>query len=117
MEHPKILFYFAYNSPYSFLANTRIERVLSRFTPEIEYSSDDGTPYTVGKPDSARSFPTRRLTRPVGEWNHYYVRAINGEVRLWVNGGTQCSPSEGYLALEAEGSLVEYRNLLIRELP
>ena len=37
MEHPKILFYFAYNSPYSFLANTRIERVLARFTPEIEY--------------------------------------------------------------------------------
>ncbi len=37
MEHPKILFYFAYNSPYSFLANTRVERVLARFTPEIEY--------------------------------------------------------------------------------
>ncbi len=37
MQHPKILFYFAYNSPYSFLANTRIERVLARFTPEIEY--------------------------------------------------------------------------------
>ena len=37
MEHPKILFYFAYNSPYSFLANSRIERVLARFTPEIEY--------------------------------------------------------------------------------
>ena len=95
---------------------------MKALTPEIEYVADDGTPYTVGNPDSARSFPTRRLTLPAGEWNHYYVRAINGEVRLWVNGaevngGTQCSPAEGYLALEAEGSLVEYRNLRIRELP
>jgi hypothetical protein len=95
---------------------------MKAFTPEIEYLSEDGTTYTVGNPGSARSFPTQRLTRPVGEWNHYYVRAINGEVRLWVNGvevngGKQCSPSEGYLALEAEGSLVEYRNLRIRELP
>ncbi len=95
---------------------------MKALTPEIEYPSDDGTRYTVGNPDSTRSFPTRRLTRSAGEWNHYYVRAINGEVRLWVNGeevngGTQCSPSEGYLALEAEGSLVEYRNLRIRELP
>ncbi len=47
MEHPKILFYFAYNSPYSFLANTRIERVLARFTPEIEYKPVD-SPRSAG---------------------------------------------------------------------
>ena len=92
------------------------------FTPTIEYTAEDGEPYTVGNPKSSRSFPTRRLTRAAGEWNHYYVRAINGEVRLWVNGeevngGRQCSPSTGYLALEAEGAPVEFRNLRIRELP
>ena len=43
-------------------------------------------------------------------------------MRLWVNGeevngGTRCAPAAGYLALEAEGSLVEYRNLRLRELP
>ena len=91
-------------------------------TPRIDYEAEDGTRYTVGSPSSSRSFPTKRLTRPAGEWNHYYVRAINGEVRLWVNGeevngGTACSPAEGYLALEAEGSLVEFRNLRIRRLP
>lgn len=95
---------------------------MKAFTPEIEYSKADGTKYKVGNPESSRSFPTRRLTRPVGQWNHYYIRAINGEVRLWVNGeevngGTACSPSKGYLALEAEGALVEFRNLRIRELP
>jgi 3-keto-disaccharide hydrolase len=92
------------------------------FTPVIEYRAPDGAKYTVGKPDGSRSFPTRRLTRPVGEWNHYYVRAIHGEVRLWVNGeevngGTRCEPATGYLALEAEGARVEYRNLRLRELP
>ena len=95
---------------------------MKAFVPEIEYAREDGTRYKVGNPKSSRSFPTQRLTRRAGEWNHYYVRAINGEVRLWVNGEevngcTQCEPATGYLALEAEGSLVEYRNLRIRELP
>ena len=95
---------------------------MTAFTPTIDYTADDVGTYTVGKPNSARSFPTKRLVRPAGEWNHYYVRAINSEVRLWVNGeevngGTKCSPSTGYLALEAEGALVEFRNVRIRELP
>lgn len=95
---------------------------MKAFTPTATYEADDGTKFTVGNPDSSRSFPTRRLTRPAGQWNHYYVRAIHGEVRLWVNGeevngGTQCTPAQGYLALEAEGARVEFRNLRLRELP
>ena len=92
------------------------------FTPQITYRDDAGTEYVVGKPDSKRSFPTMQLTRPAGEWNHYYVRAINGEVRLWVNGrevngGRHCTPASGYLALESEGAKVEFRNVMLRELP
>lgn len=69
-----------------------------------------------------RSFPSKDLTLGVDQWNHYYVRAINGEVRLWVNGeevsgGTGAEPSSGYLCLESEGSPIEFRNLRIRELP
>lgn len=91
-------------------------------TPTIDYVDAAGTTYTVGSPTSSRSFPTRRLVRPAGEWNHYLVRAVDGEVWLWVNGeevngGTRCSPSTGYLALEAEGARVEFRNLRVRELP
>jgi hypothetical protein len=91
-------------------------------TPVIDYVNAAGKTYTVGNPKSSRSFPTRRLVRPVGEWNHYFVRAIDGEVRLRVNGeevnaGTRCAPSTGYLALEAEGARVEFRNLRLRELP
>lgn len=80
------------------------------------------TPFPPVAPNSMRSFPRKNLSRGVGEWNHYYVRAINGEVRLWVNGeevsgGTGCSPAHGFLCLESEGSPVEFRNLRIRELP
>ncbi len=95
---------------------------MTAFTPRIDYQRDDGTPYTVGKPNSPRSFPTKRLIRPAGKWNHYYIRAINGEVRLWVNGeevngGTRCAPATGYLALEAEGAPIDFRNLRLRPLP
>ena len=82
----------------------------------------DMKPFPPVAPNSKRSFPRKELTRGVGQWNHYYVRAINGEVRLWVNGeevsgGTECNPRSGYLCLESEGSPVEFRNLRIRTLP
>ena len=31
-------------------------------------------------------FVSCMLYEVITEWNHYYIRAINGEVRLWVNG-------------------------------
>lgn len=84
--------------------------------------TSDMKPFPPVAPDGKRSFPSKNLSKGVGEWNHYYVRAINGEVRLWVNGeevsgGTGCTPATGYLALEAEGSPTEFKNLRIRELP
>ena len=79
-------------------------------------------PFPPAAPNGRRSFPTENRSRGVGEWNHYYIRAINGEVRLWVNGkevsgGAECNPRTGYLCLESEGSPVEFRNLRLRELP
>ena len=79
-------------------------------------------PFPPVAPDGQRSFPRKNLSKGVGEWNHYYVRAINGEVRLWVNGeevsgGPDCRPATGFLCLESEGSPVEFRNIRLRELP
>ncbi len=79
-------------------------------------------PFPPTSPDGSRSFPAKRLSKGVGEWNHYYVRGINGEIRLWVNGeevsgGSQCEPKAGYLCLESEGSPVEFRQIRLRELP
>jgi hypothetical protein len=96
------------------------------------FFSTDGDVFPVGKskmkpfeptsPNGARSFPRKNLSKGIGEWNHYYVRAINGEVRLWVNGeevsgGTECVPAEGYLCLESEGAPIDFKNIRIRELP
>jgi hypothetical protein len=80
------------------------------------------TPFPPTSPNGQRSFPSKRLSKGVGQWNHYYVRGINGEVRLWVNGeevsgGTGCEPRTGYLCLESEGSPVEFKDVRIRELP
>lgn len=79
-------------------------------------------PFPPVAPDGRRSFPRKNLSKGIGQWNHYYVRAINGEVRLWVNGeevsgGTAAHPAEGYLCLESEGSPIDFKNLRIRELP
>ena len=76
----------------------------------------------VGRGTPGRSFPSKHLSKGFGQWNHYYVRALNGEVRLWVNGeevsgGTDCEPATGYICLESEGSPIVFRNLRIRELP
>jgi hypothetical protein len=79
-------------------------------------------PFSPVSPNGQRSFPTKSLSKGMGEWNHYYIRAINGELRLWVNGeevsgGTKCEPSSGYLCLESEGAPVEFKDLRIRRLP
>lgn len=80
------------------------------------------TPFPPTSPNGERSFPRKLLTKGHGEWNHYYIRAINGEVRLWVNGGevsggTACDPADGYICLESEGSPIHFRRLRIRQLP
>lgn len=79
-------------------------------------------PFAPLSPNGSRSFPRAEHSKGTPEWNHYYVRAINAEVRLWVNGhevsgGRDCQPATGHLCLEAEGAPVEFRNLRIRELP
>ena len=80
------------------------------------------TPFPPVSPNGVRSFPSKNLSKGVNEWNHYYIRCINGEVRLWVNGeevsgGTGCTPCSGPICLESEGSPIDFRNLRVRELP
>lgn len=81
------------------------------------------TPFPPVGARGMRSFPRKKLSKGAGEWNHYYIRAINGEIRLWVNGeevsgGTDITPRSGYLGLEGGyPSLVDFRNIRIRELP
>lgn len=80
------------------------------------------TPFKPLSPNGSRSFPSENRSKGHGQWNHYYVRAINGEVRLHVNGvevsgGRDCQPAEGYLCLESEGAPIQFRNIKVREIP
>ena len=77
-------------------------------------------PFQPTAPRGSRSFPKARHSLGTPEWNHYFIRAIEGQVRLWVNGhevsgGSDCTPATGYLCLESEGAPVEFRRLKIRE--
>lgn len=79
-------------------------------------------PFPPVAPNGRRSFPSKETTLGINQWNHYYVRAIDGVVRLWVNGvevsgGENISPASGFLCLESEGAPIEFRNLRLRKLP
>jgi len=79
-------------------------------------------PFPPISPDGSRSFPSKNLSKGVGEWNHYYIRAINGEIRLWVNGeevsgGNNVQPARGHLCLESEGAPIDFKGIRIRALP
>ena len=71
---------------------------------------------------SLRCLPSANHCKGEGEWNHYRVEANDGVLKLSVNGHfvssvSKCSPRQGYLALESEGSECRFRHLKIKELP
>jgi len=57
--------------------------------------------------------------KPVGEWNTLVIEAWGNSVKVWVNGtlvnyGFNATANKGKIALQAEGSEVEFRKLEIR---
>lgn len=79
-------------------------------------------PFPPAAPNGSRSFPKKNLSKGVNEWNHYYIKAVDGVVRLSVNGeevsgGENCDPKTGFLCLESEGAPVQFKNLRIHVLP
>ncbi|HEY1007380.1 MAG TPA: DUF1080 domain-containing protein [Sphingobacteriaceae bacterium] len=55
---------------------------------------------------------------PVGEWNTVIIECINRSIKVWVNGdlvnyGYNCTASRGQIALQSEGSVVEFRRIRI----
>jgi len=53
---------------------------------------------------------------PVGDWNEIAIECFGDQIKVWVNGdlvnhGSNCTASQGQLALQAEGAEVEFRKL------
>ncbi len=56
--------------------------------------------------------------KPLGEWNTMVIECLNDKIEVWVNGdlvnyGYDCTASKGQIAVQAEGSEVEFRKLEI----
>jgi hypothetical protein len=54
--------------------------------------------------------------KPVGEWNTMVLECVKNSIKVWVNGdlvncGYNCTAQEGQIALQAEGSEVEFRKV------
>lgn len=59
---------------------------------------------------------TDNSEHPVGQWNHMVIECLADRVRVWVNGdlvndGFNCTATRGQIAVQAEGSEVEFRSL------
>ena len=54
--------------------------------------------------------------KPVGEWNTLIIECVGNSIKVWVNNtlvnfGFDCTATKGQIALQAEGSEVEFRKL------
>lgn len=73
-------------------------------------------------PRGERSKSLENRCKGKGQWNVYDVVAVDGTVKLsvngkFVNGISQSSVKKGYLCLESEGAEIHFRNIYIMELP
>lgn len=56
--------------------------------------------------------------KPLGEWNRMVIETLGDEIKVWVNGdmvnhGYASTATEGQIAVQAEGSEVEFRKLVL----
>ena len=95
--------------------------------PPIGYISGElfgagGMTAIPDNPRGKRSMSRELRCRGAGEWNKYVVVAVDGTVKLsingkFVNGLREASKRKGYLCLESEGREIHFRNIRIMELP
>lgn len=96
-------------------------------TPPVAYVHGElfgvgGVKTTPDNPRGDRSQSIENRARGKGEWNTYDIVAVDGVIKLavngkFVNGISQSTKRKGYLCLESEGSEIHFRNIRILELP
>lgn len=64
---------------------------------------------------------TENSEKPVGEWNTMQIECRGKDIKVWVNddlvnNGSNCTAQKGQIALQAEGSEVEFRKILLTPL-
>ncbi len=96
-------------------------------TPPIAYVHGElfGVNGVETAPDNARGRRSKSIENRCkgrGEWNTYDVVAVDGVIKLsvngkFVNGISRSTQKKGYLCLESEGAKIHFRNIRIMELP
>ena len=96
-------------------------------TPPIAYVHGElfgvgGVKTTPDNPRGERSMSIENRCKGRGEWNTYDVVAVDGVIKLsvngkFVNGISRSTKTKGYLCLESEGGAIHFRNIRIMELP
>lgn len=96
-------------------------------TPPLAYVHGElfgvgGVKVVPDNPRGERSMSIENRCKGRGEWNTYDVVAIDGVVKLsvngkFVNGISHATQKKGYMCLESEGAEIHFRNIRILELP
>jgi len=77
---------------------------------------------TPDNPRGERSKSVELRCKGKGEWNTYDLVAVDGTIKLaingkFVNGISKATVKKGYICLESEGAEIHFRNIRIMELP
>lgn len=72
---------------------------------------------TEGKARRIRNL-TDGSEKPLGEWNRVVIETLGREVKVWVNGtlvnhGTNATTDHGQIAIQSEGTPVEFRTVML----
>jgi hypothetical protein len=96
-------------------------------TPPVAYVHGElfgvgGVKIVPDNPRGERSMSNENRSKGRGEWNTYDVVAVDGTIKLsvngkFVNGISKSTQKKGYLCLESEGAEIHFRNIRIMELP
>ena len=90
--------------------------------PNMEERRGPKAEWSINKKNGRR---IKNLTddseKPLGEWNTMRIECLKDKVRVWVNGvlvndGYNCTVTKGQIALQAEGSEVEFRKLELKSI-
>ena len=81
-----------------------------------------GVKIVPDNPRNVRSMSIENRALGRGHWNTYDVVAVDGTIKLavngkFVNGISKSSQKKGYFCLESEGAEIHFRNIRVMELP
>lgn len=93
-----------------FQEDITVPNMEERRGPKEDWGSTDGKLRNIKKLVDAEN--------PAGEWNNIVVESLGNEVKVWLNNtlvnyGNECTTQKGKIALQSEGSEIEFKRVEI----